>query len=428
MTHESNLVGQLDAADDTYRRSRLRSMQRVALGLLLLAAVLFAIARWQRAQHPAWAYLEAFAEAAMIGAIADWFAVVALFRHPLGIPLWHTAIIPNSKASIGANLGSFVENHFITEQGVAERIRQADLAGRVGAWLSAPLHAGQVSQALSSALTQALDKVDDAAMCSRLREFASAELGKLDLSGLAGGYLDTMIGKGAPQALLDPLLEKLITWLGDDGNHDTIGEFMLRCFNIENAMIKSMVLGYAPKAIGSLREQAIDVRMNREHPLRGRINGWLADSALRLKADPEWKQSVARHQANALRSEELQAMLGGIWDALRQRVKSDLQGADPLIVATMRQLVQECGRVLGADPALRNWLNSAIESASAALVQRYRGDVGKFIEQQLAKWSKEEMSTRIELAIGRDLQFIRINGTLVGGLVGLLIHAVAVAL
>ncbi|NHZ97790.1 DUF445 domain-containing protein [Massilia sp. CCM 8734] len=425
MTHDSNIVGQLDAAEDTYKRSRLRTMQRVALGLLLAAAVLFAIARSQHGQHPAWAYLEAFAEAAMIGAIADWFAVVALFRHPLGIPLWHTAIIPNSKASIGANLGSFVENHFVTEEGVAERIRQADLAGRAGAWLCDPLNAGQVSQALAGVLAQVLDKVDDEKMRTRIGDLASAELGKLDLSGMAGGFLDTMIGKGAPQALLDPLLEKLITWLGDDANHETVGEFMLRCFAIENAMVKSMVIGYAPKVIGSLREQAIDVRMNREHPLRGRIDSWLADSALRLKADPEWKESVARYQADALRSAELQAMLGGIWDTLRQRVKADLQGADPVIATTMRQIVQECGRVLGADPAVRSWLNSAIETGSAALVQRYRGDVGKFIEQQLAKWSKEEMSTRIELAIGRDLQFIRINGTLVGGLVGLLIHAVA---
>ncbi|HEX8604820.1 MAG TPA: DUF445 domain-containing protein [Pseudoduganella sp.] len=424
MNHDSKVVRQLDAVEDTYKRSRLRTMQRVALGLLVAAAVLFAIAHSQQGGHPAWGYVEAFAEAAMIGAVADWFAVVALFRHPLGIPLWHTAIIPNSKAAIGANLGSFVENHFITEEGVAERVRQADIAGRAGEWLRDPANAWQVSQALTAVLAQALDKVDDDQMRARIRGFASAELGKLDLSGLAGGYLDTMIGKGGTQALFDPLLEKLITWLGDEANHETVGEFMLRCFTIENPMVKSMVLGYAPKVIGSLREQAIDVRMNREHPLRGKVDTWLGESAQKLKANPEWQESVARYQADALQGEELQAMLGGIWDAVRQRLQADLQGDDPAIAATVRQIVQECGVMLSTDQNMRNWLNAAIEAGSAALVRRYRGEVGNFIEQQLAKWSKEEMSTRIELAIGRDLQFIRINGTIVGGLVGVVIHAV----
>ena len=425
MTHDPTIARQFDAAQDAHKRSRLRAMQRVALGLLLLALVLFAIARSQRGQHPAWGYLEAFAEAAMIGAIADWFAVVALFRYPLGIPLWHTAIIPNSKAAIGANLGNFVENHVISEDGVAERLRQADLAARAGDWLREPVNEAQVSRALTGVLVQALGKADNDQLRSHVSNFASAELGKLDLSGLAGGFLDTMIGKGAPQGLLDPLLEKLITWLGDENNHDTIGEFMLRCFAIENPMVKSMVLGYAPKVIGSLREQAVDVRMNRAHPLRGQIDTWLADSAQRLKADPEWKESVARYQAEALGRPELQAALGGIWDTVRQRVQADLQDSDSAMAATVRQVVQQCALLLGTDPALRAWLNGAIESGSAALVRRYRGEVGKFIEQQLAKWSKEDLSARVELAIGRDLQFIRINGTVVGGLVGLLIHAVS---
>lgn len=424
MNHDSKVVRQLDAVEDTYKRSRLRAMQRVALGLLVAAAVLFAIAHSQQGGHPAWGYLESFAEAAMIGAVADWFAVVALFRHPLGIPLWHTAIIPNNKASIGANLGNFVENHFITEEGVAERVRQADLAGSAGAWLRDPANAWQVSQVLTGVLAKALDKVDDEQMRARIRDFASDELGKLDLSGLAGGYLDTMIGKGGTQALFDPLLEKLITWLGDENNHETVGEFMLRCFAIENPMVKSMVIGYAPKVIGSLREQAIDVRMNPEHPLRGRIDVWLAESAGKLKADPAWKESVARYQGDALQSDELRATLGGIWDAVRQRVQADLHEADPVIAVAVRQIVQECGRLLESDAGMRSWLNGTIEMGSAALVRRYRGEVGSFIEQQLAKWSKEEMSSRIELAIGRDLQFIRINGTLVGGLVGLLIHVV----
>ena len=135
MEHEVDIIRQLDDQEEVLQRARLRTMQLVALGLLLIAALLFALARSQRHAHPAWGYLEAFSEAAMIGAIADWFAVVALFRHPLGIPLWHTAIIPNSKERIGKSLGKFVENHFITEAAINARLRELDIAGRAGSYM-----------------------------------------------------------------------------------------------------------------------------------------------------------------------------------------------------------------------------------------------------------------------------------------------------
>ena len=428
MKNEYDIVRQLDQAEDDYKRGRLRVMQRIAVGMLVLAAVVFAVARSLHGQHPAWGYVEAFAEAAMVGAMADWFAVVALFRHPLGIPVWHTAIIPNSKDAIGSNLGSFVENHFITEEGISAQIRQADLAGRVGHWLHEKDNAGQVGKSISAILVHALKKVDDERMRALVREFAGSELARLDLSRLAGGYLQTLIDNDAPQEILNTILEKLHTWLSDEENHAIIGEFILRSFAIENAMIKSVVLGYAPKAIESLREQVVAVRMNREHALRQRMGDWIADSALRLQADPQWKETIERYQEKALCSDELQAAFGGIWDTIRARIESDLQHEQSAIAGAVRGLVQEAGRVLSEDATVRGWLNATLEAASASLVRKYRGAAGKFIEQQLARWTKDEMGTRIELAIGRDLQFIRINGTLVGGLVGLLIYAITTAL
>ncbi|TWI69718.1 uncharacterized membrane-anchored protein YjiN (DUF445 family) [Pseudoduganella lurida] len=427
MKHDTDIVRQLDQAEDTFKRGRLRAMQRMAVGLLLLAAVLFAVARALRDQHPAWGYVAAFAEAAMIGAMADWFAVVALFRHPLGIPLWHTAIIPNSKETIGSNLGAFVENHLVTEDGVAAQLKGADLAGRAGQWLQVPENAAGAGKVLASVLARALERVDDERMRAVVREFAGAELAKLDLSRLAGGYLETLVGNGMPQQVLDNVLEKLITWLGDEGNHDTIGEFILRCFAIDNPMIRTMVLGYAPKAIDGLREQAVEIRMNRDHALRAKVGDWIADSARRLQSDPAWQAGVARYQQGALENADLQAALGGLWGGIRERLGAALQGGDPAVQAFIGSAVQDGGRVLAEPGAVRDWVNGAIEAGGTALVRRYRGEVGKFIERQLARWTREEMSDRIELAIGRDLQFIRINGTIVGGLVGLLIHALTQA-
>ncbi len=428
MKNEVNIVEQLDVAEDAYRRSRLRVMQRIALALLLVATMLFALARSRHGQHPAWGYLEAFAEAAMVGAIADWFAVVALFRYPLGIPLWHTAIIPNSKDSIGKSLGNFVENHFITEESVVERIRKADIAMLLGEWLLHPLHAKQVGDAAAGIARQLLQRADGDLVRHMIRDLASDELARLDLSTLAGGGIDALVAEGMPEQMLDAILGKLGGWLADENNHDMIGDLLVRCLNIDNAMIRSMVQGYTPNIIESLQKQLVEVRQDDKHPLRAKVGGWIADSTMRLKADPAWKASISRYQQQLVHSEHVQGALNGLWDTFRARMLADLQGPSPALVAATQGLVEKAGRVLVTEPGAREWINGAIESISRTLVQRHRGEVTPFIEQQLAKWTKEEMSDRIELAIGRDLQFIRINGTLVGGLVGVLIHALTLAL
>ncbi|MDQ2819020.1 MAG: DUF445 domain-containing protein, partial [Pseudomonadota bacterium] len=407
---------------------RLRTMQRIAVGLLLAATVLFVIARSRHGQHPAWGYVEAFAEAAMIGAVADWFAVVALFRYPLGIPLWHTAIIPNNKDSIARSLGNFVENHLITEESVALRVRNADIALQIGEWLIHPANSQQVGDGAAAFVRQVLEQADDQHIRHMIRDLATNELARLDLSALAGGGMDALIAEGKPQEMLDGILGQVGTWLADEANHDTIGDFMIRSLNIDNAMIKSMVAGYMPTVITSLQNHVANVRQTPDHPLRAKVGGWIADSTQRLTSDPAWKASIARYQQDLVHSEKVQEALGGLWDTFRARMLADLDGKSPALVAATQGLVEKAGRVLVTDTSARHWLNAAIESVGRTLVQRHRGAVTPFIEQQLAKWTKEEMSDRVELAIGRDLQFIRINGTIVGGLVGLIIHALTMAL
>ena len=185
--------------------------------LLVLAAALFALARANHGGHAAWGYLEAFSEAAMVGAIADWFAVTALFRHPLGIPLWHTAIIPNSKNSIGKSLGNFVENHFITEEGIARRIEQADIAGKAGRFLADPANAERLSAWVAPALERLLQMVDHNQVRRMLGELATRELARIDLSSLAGDCVDALIAEDQPQQLADALLDQFGAYLADPG-------------------------------------------------------------------------------------------------------------------------------------------------------------------------------------------------------------------
>ncbi|CDS52422.1 probable membrane protein STY4873 [Polaromonas sp. CG9_12] len=424
MPSSSDLQQQLDSAEDALRRARLRTMQRVAGGLLLLAFGVFCLARSLLALHPAWGYVSAFAEAAMVGAVADWFAVVALFRHPLGIPVWHTAIIPNSKDGIGRNLGQFVESHFITEQGIAERIRQANPAGLLGAWLVVPGHSDQLGLALAKAVRGVLKGLDHDAMNLLVRDAATRQLSQFDIASNAGKLLDLLVAGGSHQQLLDSMLRGISGYLGEEKNQQQAIDFLIAAFGVENVLYKVGTAAIGPRALRSLKKSTHEVLHDPAHPARARFTGWVEAFLLHLKDDPAWHEFIARHQQETLASARMQALLGSLWGMVMDRLLDDLGRDGPATARQVAMLAGKVGDALANDAQLVEGFNRAIESGSVLLVRKHRGEVGQFIEAQLARWSREEMSDRIELAIGRDLQFIRINGTLVGGLVGLAIYTV----
>ncbi len=423
MRNATEIQHDLDQSADDLRRLRLRNMQRVALALLAAAGCVLAVAHALRARHPAWGYVAAFAEAAMIGAMADWFAVVALFRRPLGLPIWHTAIIPNSKDDIGRNLGGFVENHFITEEAIGHKIRQADPARRIGIWLLDPAHTAALGQPTAQIARQLIEALDHEQIRDRVRALASQQLTEVDLSGTAGALMERLMQSGRHQELLDALLDGASAYLGDTEQLPTISQFLIESLGVENSMMKMAINACAPRSVASLKQKLDEVRRDPAHRLRRLFDGWMEQFALRLKADPQWAQKIRRHQAELVQDAQVQQQLAGLWDGLKGRLLHDLGQEQPALLRQIQAGIEKLGQLLDERPELRQWLNQAIEDGSAALIRQYRGEVGKFIEQQLAKWTREEMSQRIELAIGRDLQFIRINGTIVGGLIGLLIHA-----
>lgn len=406
------------------RRARLRTMQRVAVGLLLLAFLVFCLARSLLKLHPAWGYVAAFAEAAMVGAVADWFAVVALFRHPLGIPVWHTAIIPASKDDIGRNLGQFVESHFITEESIAERIRQANPAGLLGAWLLAPGHSVQLGLALAKAARVVLNALDHDAISQRVRDAATGQLSRFDIASNAGKLLDSLVAEGRHQQLLDSVLHGLSNYLDEEKNQQQAINWLISAFGVENVFYKVGTAAIGPRALRSLSQSAHEVLRDPAHPARARFTVWVRELVVHLKDDPAWHQVIARHQEETLTSPRMQALLGSLWGVLKERLLDDLGRDDPVMARQVAMLAGKVGDALAHDARLAEGLNRAFEAGSVLLVRKHRGEVGQFIEAQLARWSRDEMSERIELAIGRDLQFIRINGTLVGGLVGLAIYTV----
>ena len=412
------------ADDDTLRRARLRTMKQVAGGLLVLAFAVFCLARSLLEVHPAWGYVAAFAEAAMVGAVADWFAVVALFRHPLGIPVWHTAIIPGSKDAIGRNLGQFVEGHFITEEGIARRIRQANPAALLGAWLLGPSRSDTLGQAIAKALKVTLTALDDNSMRQLVRRAATRQLSQFDIASNAGELMDLLVAEGKHQQVLDSALLSLSRYLSEERNQQQAVNFLVAAFGVENALYKVGSAAIGPRALRSLRQSAQEMLQDPDHPARGRFNDWIQDFVLHLRDDLQWHEFITRHQRETLANSQMQELLGGLWDVVKQRFLDDLGQDDPALARQIAALGRKVGQALVQDAQLAAGLNRAIESSSTLLVRNYRGEVGRFIEAQLARWSREEMAERIELAIGRDLQFIRINGTLVGGLVGLGIYTV----
>ena len=423
MSTESQFVEELDSARDAHQRLRLKLMQRTALGLLLGMAVIYVVALSQRHAHPALGFVVAFAEAAMIGAVADWFAVVALFRHPLGIPIWHTAIIPNSKDDIGRNLGEFVENHFITEEAVSKRLRAANPAGLLSTWLLAPNTAPKLGHTVAKAFEKVLDSLDDTKISRLLGNATCKQLSQLDVSESAGMAAELLVTERKHQDLLNGVLRGVTDYLSDERNQPQISDFVIGAFGIDNALLKKGLSAYAPRLISALNQSVVGVHGNAEHPMRKKFDVMVKDFVLRLKADPDWQESIARYQQESLTSPQVEVLLNSIWGVVKLRLSADLSSDEPVIGTQLATLVRKIGETLAADAALREWLNQAIESGSATLIRQYRGEVGKFIEHQLAQWTKDEMSERIELAIGRDLQFIRINGTVVGGLVGVILYA-----
>jgi uncharacterized membrane-anchored protein YjiN (DUF445 family) len=411
-------------ADDG--EAALRGMKRVALGLLCAAAVLYAVASALHAQHPAWGYVAAFSEAAMVGAIADWFAVVALFRHPLGLPIPHTAIIPSNKDRIGAKLAGFICNNFLGTEQVLAKLRAFDPAGRIADWLARPASGEKLGEWGVAATRYGLTAFDD----ERVRDFmgraATAGLGKIDLARLMGQALDALTAGGRHQALLDDVLQQVAGLLEGDEVQAHITEAIareiktLRYVGLDQVAAKLATR----KIVAAVAHTIGELAAEPDHPMRKRFDHFVDDFVVRLKLDPEFQQRGEQIRAELMAHPALGDYLHGLWGELLAWLQDDLGRSDSTIRQRIASMAGALGARLQADEAIRHWINEQIEAAAPLAIERYREDIRRYIEERVGDWNAQEMTSELERHIGRDLQFIRVNGTLVGGLVGLSIHTV----
>jgi len=375
--------------------------------------------------HSAWGYVAAFAEAAMVGAIADWFAVVALFRHPLGLPIPHTAIIPSNKNRIGENLATFICANFLSTEQVLAKLAQFDPAARLAAWLAEPRHAESLGSHVAAALSYAIGVLDDKRVQVFFRATVVARLEQVDVSRLTGQILDLLTADRRHQRLLDGLLLQFSRMLDDERIKAEIAEVVaaevkyLRFVGLDNVAgryaTEKMVNGVV-RLIGEMGNDP-------QHPLRVRFDEFVAEFIGRLQDDPDLRMKVEEIKQELIAHPALSDYLHGLWSQMIAWAQDDLAAADSILRGQVALGARSLGERLGADAAMRGWINEQIRDAAPRWIERYREDIRRYIIARVGDWNAAEMTNELERNIGRDLQFIRINGTLVGGLVGVTIYS-----
>ncbi|MGY1653566.1 DUF445 domain-containing protein [Geodermatophilus sp. SYSU D01119] len=418
----SSSVPLTSSLDDPARAEGLRRMKRLATGLFLLAAAVFLACVLIGEDAGAWVgYVRATAEASMVGALADWFAVTALFRHPLRIPIPHTAIIPRKKDQIGASLGTFVQENFLTRAVVEDKLATVDVPGRLGDFLAAPGRAERLSGDAAAALTGLTDLLRDD-----------------DVQEAVAGLVDRRLHE-TPAA---PVLARVLELVVEGDRHQEVLSAALRFlgrFLEENRVVFRAQLGDASPAwvpdwvddrvfdrvFAALQGFLHEVGDARDHELRRVYDARLRAYVHALRTDPDTAASVEAFKKQLLEHPAVRTWSSSLWTNAKTSFLAAAADPDSELRARVTGLIRDGARVLRTDPRVRELVQRQSVRVAGYLVERFAGDVADVVGTTVARWDTEETSRRIELQVGRDLQFIRINGTVVGGLAGLVIYTVA---
>jgi uncharacterized membrane-anchored protein YjiN (DUF445 family) len=399
-------------------------MRLTATALLVAMAAIFVVARRFEGVHPAVGYLVAFAEAAMVGGLADWFAVTALFRHPLGIPIPHTAIIPANKDRIADTMAGFLRDNFLTPTVVARRMRDMNLARAAGDFLAEPRTGTQsrIREGAAGLLAELLESLDPERLGNQVKAGLARQAERIEVSPLLGSALSAAIADGRHR----PLLESLIRWTGLtlEKNEDMVREVI---HSRANAVLRWTGLDerLANSVLDGLYRLLAEVLVDPDHPLRKTIEEGLEKLAHDLASDPEMRERVEAAKREILANPAAGEWWMGVWEKLRHSLIDMARSPDAAFAGQLGASLAELGRALQEDPALQWQVNRFARRTAVGVATRYGTQIVQLVSETVRRWDSRTVTDRIERAVGRDLQFIRINGTLVGGLVGVTIHAVS---
>ena len=408
---------------DLERARALRRIKIYATVLLVGTAALFVVARHLESGHWAWGYVAAFAAAATVGGLADWYAVVALFRRPLGLPIPHTAIIPRNHVRIADNLGAFIETNFLAPDAVEKKLGEVDFAAQIADWLGNAERSAALAGFTTRLLPQMLTAIDQSGLRGFLGGRVRAELERIELAPLAGNLLSALMETGRHQRLLNELMGALDRMLSSEETlkvfREKIRAELPAVFNLYRA--DAYLLRKIVASTSSFIEEA---RKDPQHPLRQEFDGFVAGFVDRLRTSKDFARRAEKLKRDLLDRPEVARLSEGAWDSIRSFIESDAKSGESQIRRQLETILVDIGRQLGRDSAIRLEINRGLVRLLSDFVQSQKSGVGRFIADQVKGWDIDVLIGRIELTVGRDLQYLRFNGAMIGGLAGLALHAI----
>lgn len=406
---------------------RARRMRFTATLMLVAMAAIFIVSHRFLDAHPVWGFVHAFAEAAMVGGLADWFAVTALFRHPLGLPIPHTAIIPNNKDRIADTMAQFLRDHFLTPAVVARRMQAMNMARALGDFLVSPGKGAQsrIGTGAADLFAGVLESLDPDRLGGQVKAGLKNQLAKLEVAPLMGQMLSAAI---ADKRHL-PLMDSLIRWAGLtlEDNEQMVREMI---HQRANALLRFTGLDerLANSVLDGLYRLLAEVLVDPDHPLRNKVEEGLEKIAHDLMYDPDTRARVEKAKRELLDNPAAGDWWQGVWERLRHAMIEMAREPGHSLDGWMGQTLSELGGALRDDPRLQHQVNRFARRTAVGVTSRYGDQIVTLVSETVRRWDATTITARVENAVGRDLQFIRINGTLVGGLVGLTIHTLVTVL
>ncbi|WP_245415868.1 MULTISPECIES: DUF445 domain-containing protein [Mesorhizobium] len=411
----------LPASADSQKIAALRRTKFVATSALVLCVAVFAAAKLMQASYPWLGYVAAFAEAATIGGLADWYAVVALFKRPLGLPIPHTAIIPENRERIADNLGRFIETNFLSEGPVREKLNEVDFASLVADWLSDPQRSQGLSRFVARLVPKTLAAVDQSGLRGFVTQRVVEQVNRIEVAPLAADFLAAFTEDRKHQKIFDELTRAIERFLKDETALETLRDkiraelpSVFNLFRADAYLLKRIV-----NSAGTLLEQA---RKDKNHPLRHEFDAFFSRFINKLRNSKDYARRAERMKQDLLARPQFRELADDMWGSFKHFIEQDSQAENSLTRKHLSGMFVEIGRHLAEDPAIRADMNRGFVVALASFVESQKSGVSAFIADQVKRWDLTQLTRVIEINIGRDLQYIRFNGMAIGGLAGLALY------
>lgn len=411
---------------DTPELERLAALNRIKMLATLVLVGCFVgliITKILEVHYPSFAIVAAFAEAATIGGIADWYAVVAIFKRPLNLPFPHTAIIPRNQHRIADNLGRFIENNFLAKEPVEQKLREINFAGEMSVWLSSPERARSLSTFIVRLIPQLLASVDEKGLVRFASERVSRQLARTDIAPLVGDVMSSLTKDDRHQQLLDEAITAMHRFLNNDDTLEVIRKKVQRELPIMLNVLQGdrLVLN---RLVNAATELLDEIKQDQSHPLRTEFETFLKNYIKRTKRTKGFAKRVEALKQQLLARVELGRAAESIWDSLRAYIMADIEQDESVLVARLTDLFVDVGTKLKAEQDLSRDINEGMVTVLSNLVEEQRGNISGYVAEQVKAWDIKQLLTLIEVNVGRDLQYIRFNGMIIGGFVGVVLFAI----